>query len=111
MTIKYRTPCFGSELIVKEIGEEEKLFQVCIQSATNPLGTGNKLGIYNDLDYAITQLNRFCKMYTLAREGGYHLSGDRLTKHDKPDILVSSVLDDDVTEDQLRSLLEVQISS
>jgi len=105
MTIKHRVPCFDSEVIVKEIGEDGQAFQLSIQSTSNPLGIGNILGSYSNEEEAIGYSNQFCTFYTVAREKGYYLKDTSFVKPEQPDIPVSVVLSEAKDEQQLKQLL------
>jgi len=108
MTVKHRIPCFDAEILVKVSGGEEAVYQVTIQSAQNPLGSGNPLGGFSTMEEAIGRAERFCSFYSAARESGYYLRSDMFVKPDRADISVASVMDGSMTPERLKSLIEEQ---
>ncbi len=104
MADQYSIPCFNSLIIVKE--SEDDGFDLCMKDASNPLSSGTRLSTYATEEKAIVKAEHFCSMYGLAREKGYNLKGKMLVKPDHEDIPVSLLLQADVSQEQLLSLLE-----
>lgn len=87
--IKHRIKCFDSELLVRENGKTS--YELAIQSSSNPLGFGNTLHTFKSLEEGLEAAERFCKLYTAAREKGYYLKEKSFTKPDREKIEVSSL--------------------
>ncbi len=100
----YSIPCFNSVIIVCET--KEHAYDLCIKGASNPLGNGTRLSTYATEERAIQKADHFCGMYGIAREKGYNLRGNVFVKPDREDIPVSLLLQVDVSQEQLLSLLE-----
>lgn len=103
MTVKYRIPCSESDIFVLE---KEDGFHLTIGSRVNPLSFGNKLTEYVSLGKAIDAADKFCKMYTLIKEYGYHLESSNFQKEGMQSISVPGLLDKDVTVEAMREHLE-----
>ncbi|WP_239618490.1 hypothetical protein [Cohnella mopanensis] len=103
MTIKYRIPCSESDIFVLEKEDE---FHVTIGSRVNPLSFGNKLADYVSLGRAIDAADKFCSMYTLIKQYGYHLEGSTFLKEGMPSIPVPELLDKMVTLEAMKEMLD-----
>jgi hypothetical protein len=103
MTVKYRIPCSESDVFVLE---KEDGFHLTISSRVNPLSFGNKLAEYVSLGRAIDAAEQFCKMYTLAKEYGYHLESSNFQKERMQSIPVPELLNRNLTLEAMRELLD-----
>ena len=103
MTVKYRIPCSESDIFVLE---KEDGYHLTIGSRVNPLSFGNKLADYVSLGNAIEAAEKFCEMYTLIKEYGYHLESSNFQKDGKHTISVPELLDRDLSVDAMRELLD-----
>ncbi|BBI35300.1 hypothetical protein [Cohnella abietis] len=103
MTVKYRIPCSESDIFVlaKEDG-----FHLTIGSKVNPLSFGNKISDYVSLGRAIDAADKFCEVYTLFKEYGYHLEGPNFQKEGMQSILVPELLDKEISTEALRDMLD-----
>ncbi|MBB6637871.1 hypothetical protein [Cohnella thailandensis] len=103
MSVRYELRCFECDVLVRQ---EEDAYQLSIQARSNPLGRGNQLAIYDTESQAKDAADRFCQMYTLAREYGYFLHGSEFRREECSSISVPEHLSDGTTLEQFRSLLE-----
>ncbi|GAA4868910.1 hypothetical protein GCM10023310_55750 [Paenibacillus vulneris] len=104
MTVKHSIPCGGNEVSVRQTDSDK--FQVTIQSQVNPLGTGNVLETFSNLDDAIQAAELFCKLHAAAKELGYHLEDGHFVKPDRPKLHVGMLLHEQTMPDELVLLLE-----
>ncbi len=103
MTVKYQIEFSESDVFVLEQGEA---FHLTICSRVNPLGFGNKLAVYSQIGQAVDAAEKFCKLYELARQHGYHLKGTSFVKEGCEPLFVPAMLEEDATVDVLRARLE-----
>ncbi|OXS56157.1 hypothetical protein B1A99_20515 [Cohnella sp. CIP 111063] len=103
MTVKYQIAFSESDVFVLEKGGE---FHLTICSRVNPLGFGNQLAVYSKFGEAVDAAEKFCKLYELTRQYGYHLKGSSFLKEDCEPLFVPALLEDDTTVDTLRAALE-----
>ncbi|MGK9250811.1 MULTISPECIES: hypothetical protein [Paenibacillus] len=109
MTIKYRNTCSDIEILVKhEESDSVAPYRVNIQSSKNPLSFGNNLASSTSEEAAVKIADQLCSFYSIARKNGYYLKGKSFTKADCPEIPVSEVLEDDMTEQQFSEKLQSQ---
>jgi hypothetical protein len=106
MTVKYRIPCSESDIFVLE---KEEGFHLTIGSRVNPLSFGNKLAEYVSLGRAIDAAEKFCKVYTLIKEYGYHLENSNFQKEGMRSIPVPDLLDKDLSIEAMREQLDRNI--
>ncbi|MBP1153911.1 MULTISPECIES: hypothetical protein [unclassified Paenibacillus] len=90
MTVKHKIKCNGSEVLVREA--EDKTYQLSIQATNNPLGFGNVLETFSDIETAIKGAELFCKLLAEKKEDGYHLENDEFVKADCENIPVAGFL-------------------
>jgi len=103
MTVKYQIECSGSDVLVLEKNDG---YHLTINSRVNPLSFGNKMAVYESVGKAIDAAEKFCRMYALTREYGYHLEESSFRKEGTEPIRVTELLDAEVSEDELREMLE-----
>ncbi|MFC4304256.1 hypothetical protein [Cohnella boryungensis] len=104
MTVKYQIEFSGSDVLVLEKADG---FHLTIRSRVNPLSFGNKLAVYVTLGKAIDAAEKFCKMYALTKEYGYHLEEDCFHKEGMRPICVPELLEkDQFTVEAMREALE-----
>lgn len=103
MGIQYELRCFESDIVVRE---NQGVYKLSISVRSNPLGSGNQLAEYESEERAIQAAHRFCQLYTVAREYGYHLNGGELQKADMPPLPVANILELRLSEAELRALLD-----
>ncbi|RED56758.1 hypothetical protein [Cohnella lupini] len=103
MTVKYRIPCSESDIFVLE---KEDGFHLTIGSRVNPLSFGNKLAEYVSLGRAVDAAEKFCKVYTLIKEYGYHLESSNFQKDGMQSIPVPELLDKDISVEDMRDMLD-----
>ncbi|WP_256761208.1 hypothetical protein [Cohnella sp. WQ 127256] len=106
MTVKYQIPCSESDIYVLE---KEDGFHLTISSRVNPLSFGNKLSDYTSVGRAIDAADKFCEMYTLIKEYGYHLQGTDFHKEGLKSIPVPELLEKDISVDTMRVLLDKEV--
>jgi hypothetical protein len=107
MTIKYQIRCTESDIYVLE---KDDGFYLTIGSRVNPLSFGNKLADYNSLEKAIEAADKFCEVYALTKEFGYHLQSTEFHKEGMKSFSVPKLLDSDLTQEAMRELLESEAS-
>ena len=103
MTVKYQIRCSESDIFVLE---KEDGFHLTIGSRVNPLSFGNKISDYGSLGKAVDAAEKFCKMYSLSKEFGYHLQNKEFHKEGMKAIPVPKLLDLDLSCEAMRDLLE-----
>ncbi|GIO11274.1 hypothetical protein J19TS2_08290 [Cohnella xylanilytica] len=103
MSVKYQLRCFECDIMVVEGNDA---YQLSIQSRSNPLGFGNRLAEYDTEERAKDAADHFCRMYTIAREYGYHLHGGEFRREDLPPIPVAQFLELRLTPTGVRALLD-----
>ncbi|MFH5186384.1 hypothetical protein ACHHV8_29310 [Paenibacillus sp. TAB 01] len=105
MTIKHSIPCEGSEVTVRHTGTDT--YQVSIQAVSNnPLGTGNVLETFSNLDEAIQAAELFCRLHTTAKEMGYYLDNGHFIKPDRPKLHIGTLLQEGTPPERLSLLLK-----
>jgi hypothetical protein len=103
MTVKYRIPCSESDIFVLEKGDG---FHLTIGSRVNPLSFGNKIAEYVSLGRAVDAAEKFCQMYTLIKEYGYHLESSNFQKDGMQSIPVPELLNNELSVESMRELLD-----
>lgn len=93
--IKHRIKCFDSELLVRVAGESR--YELTIQASSNPLGLGNVLSSFESQEAAEQAAERFCTLFSAAREKGYYLKEKQLTKPDREAIEVERLFEPGLT--------------
>jgi len=99
MTVKYQIAFFESDIFVVEKGDG---FHLTICSRVNPLGFGNRLAVYPTMGQAVDAAEKFCKMYALAKQYGYHLKDAYFLKEGCESLFVPALLEDDPTVGSLQ---------
>jgi len=102
MTAKYQIRCAESDVYVLE---KEDRFHITINARVNPLSFGNKLAEFESMDKAVEAAERFCRMYAVAKEFGYHLTDAKLCKEGREPISVPRLINLRLSTDELRQLL------
>jgi hypothetical protein len=105
MDVRHRINFFDTEIQV--IKEEEDLFHVGIVSKATALGSGNVLEEYSSEPVAIEAAERLCRIYSVAKESGYHLLGNFFTKHDKEQVNAIDLMNADFSNEQIASHFQV----
>lgn len=103
MTVQYQIEFFESDVFVVE---KSDAFHLTICSRVNPLGFGNQLAIYTTKGQAIDAAEKFCKMYALAKQYGYHLKDSYLMKEGCEALFVPALLENEPNETTLQAKLE-----
>ncbi|NOU94949.1 hypothetical protein GC093_17220 [Paenibacillus sp. LMG 31456] len=103
MTIRHSIACDSSDVLVRETGPQS--YEVSIQAQVNPLGKGNVIEAFSRLEEAIVAAEHFCKLYSTAKEQGYHLEGVYFVKVDKPKHHVGQLLQERKSPDALALIL------
>jgi hypothetical protein len=103
MGIQYQIRCFESDIVVRE---NQGAYRLSISVRSNPLGSGNRIAEYDTEERAVLAAKRFCQLYTIAREYGYHLDGGEFQKTDMPPLPVANILELQLSEAELRALLD-----
>lgn len=94
MTVKHSIKCQGSEILVRETGEG--MYDLAIQAMSNPLGYGNVLESFPDMEQAIRAADQFCKMLTAAQKQGYYLEEGHFVKPERERIPAKEGLREEV---------------
>lgn len=102
MTVKHKIKCNGSEVLVREA--EDKTYQLSIQATTNPLGFGNVLATFSDIETAKKGAELFCILMAEMKEDGYHLENDHFVKADRDKIPVANCLRERMSEEDWKKL-------
>ncbi len=103
MTVKYRIPCSESDIFVLQ---KEDGFHLTIGSRVNPLSFGNKLAEYVSLGRAVDAAEKFCEVYTLIKEYGYHLESSNFQKDGMRSIPVAEFLNKDISVEEMKDMLD-----
>jgi hypothetical protein len=103
MTIKYQIRCTESDIYVLE---KDDGFYLTIGSRVNPLSFGNKLADYNSLEKAIEAADKFCEVYALTKEFGYHLQSTEFHKDGMPSISVPKLLQLNLSCEAMKNMLD-----
>jgi hypothetical protein len=99
MDVRHRINFFDTEIQVNQ--KENDVFLVSIISNATPLGAGNILEEYPSESKAIEAAERLFRIYSVAKENGYHLLGTFFTKHEKEKIDVTLLMNADYSNEQL----------
>ena len=103
MSVKYHRRFSGCDIIVRQ---DKDVFQLCIQSRTNPLGFGNRLAEYATEERAVEAADHFCRLFNIVKEFGYHLDDKHFVKPDMPPIPLVEFLELQMTTDRVRAWLK-----
>ncbi|PZE20245.1 hypothetical protein [Paenibacillus xerothermodurans] len=103
MKIKHTIQCDGSEVLVHET--DTGVYQVSIRAHNNPLGQGNALQTFSNMDEAVASAERFCQLHAIAKANGYHLEQDHFVRPDKPGHHVGQLLAEGKSAEELEQLL------
>lgn len=103
MSAKYQIRCAESDVYVLEKGDR---FHITINARVNPLSFGNKLAEFGSMDKAVEAAERFCRMYAVSKEFGYHLADAKLCKEGREPISVPRLINLKLSTDEWRRLLE-----
>ncbi|THF72850.1 hypothetical protein [Cohnella fermenti] len=106
MGVRYELGCFECDVLVRESEGAAGGYQLSIQARSNPLGKGNPIADYETEAEATEAADRFCQLYTLAREYGYHLHGGDFRREDCSRVSVADQLKGRMDPDRFRTLLE-----
>jgi hypothetical protein len=99
MEIRHRINFFDTEIQVNH--KEDNIFLVSILSNATPLGSGNVLEEYPSEAAAIEAAERLLRIYTVAKENGYHLLGTFFTKHEKEKVDATKMMNADYSDEEL----------
>jgi hypothetical protein len=99
MEIRHRINFFDTEIQVNQ--NEHDVFLVSILSNATPLGSGNVLEEYTSEALAIEAAERLLRIYSVAKENGYHLKGAFFTKHEKEQVDVTEMMNSDISDEEL----------
>jgi hypothetical protein len=91
MEIRHRINFFDTEIQVQVNQNEHDVFLVSILSNVTPLGSGNILEEYTSEALAIEAAERLFRIYSVAKEKGYHLKGTFFTKNEKEQVDVTEI--------------------
>lgn len=107
VSVKHTLPCFDSEILVNQ--KDEESYELAIQTKANPLGFGQKLAAFHSLEDAVKAAERFCELYTMAREQGYYLKDDCFVKPDMDPVQLQSLLDSGESTEQIAKVFEAKV--
>ncbi|RUS47792.1 hypothetical protein [Cohnella sp. AR92] len=108
MSVRYELRCFECDILVRQ---NEDSYQVSIQSLSNPLGRGNPIADYGTESEAVAAADRFCQLYSLAREHDYFLQGSYFRRGEHSSFSVIQLLESRTSPEELLKLLRQEARS
>ena len=106
MTVHYSLDCYNMKILVKQVEENGRRYDVNIQSNQNPLSFGNTLFSAATAEHAKRAANQLCTFYTMARVNGYFLEGKLFKKPNSAEISAEDVLMHERSKDEMHALLQ-----
>lgn len=106
MTIQYSLDCYNNKILVKQVEENGRRYDVNIQSNHNPLSFGNTLFSAATEEHAKQAANQLFVFYSMARVNGYFLEGKFFKNPSGAMISAEDVLRHERSTDELQALLQ-----